>query len=459
MTIAAAAQGFTPPTITPPQRPLPFLRRVRTLIDNPIEAWPQAVYEEPIFAPKPPWGPRLVLVTDPGAIRQILLDDVEAFPKGELFTRFLRPALGDAILTAEGEHWRWQRRAAAPAFRPDRIAAFVPMMRRAAEASVVRLRAVAEGARIDVAGEMTRITFDVILETMLSGGEGFDAEAVGRDIALYLETMGRPSIADLLGLPRALRRLLRTRGVQAAGSLRASVETVIARRALEEPRNDLLDLLRGAVDPETGRAMSPADLRDNLLTFIAAGHETTALALTWTLYLLGRDHETAARVRAEIASVAGDAPIDALHADKLVFTRQAVLESMRLYPPVAAVPRQAARTVEVLGLPFAPGTFFLVPIYALHRHRRLWDAPDAFAPDRFAPEHGLEKKRFQYMPFGAGPRICIGMGFALTEAVVILATLMRALSFAPDPSHPIRPKSRITLRPEGGMPMFVGRAG
>jgi cytochrome P450 len=447
---------FTPPAIRPPQKPLPLPKRLFTLADNPIEAWPRAVYEEDFFWAPSPFGLKMLFVTKPDAISEILLDRVEDFGKGTLFLRFLKPALGEAMLTAEGAHWRWQRLAAAPAFRPDTVAKLTPIMSAAAEKMLARWRAAGVGAQVDVAHDMVRITFDIILDTMLSGGEGIDIEEASTEISTYLETLGRPNIGDILGLPPFLKQLMSPRGVRAANYLRTVVQKMVERRRGEPSgRGDLVDLLMQAKDPETGRAMSDMDLRDNLITFIGAGHETTALALTWSLYLLSQDSVTAQRVRAEVQSVAGDASITQAHVEALTFTRQVVLESMRLFPPVAALPRQASRDTTIQGTPVPKNTIILMPIYAMHRHIKQWDRPEVFDPDRFAPELGLERQRYQYMPFGAGLRICIGMGFALNEAVAVLATLMREVQLEHDPAHKIRPLVRITMRPEGGMPMRI----
>jgi cytochrome P450 len=360
------------------------------------------------------------------------------------------------MLTAEGAHWRWQRQAAAPAFRHDRIAAMTPIMARAGESALARWRAAGGNVATDVAADMVRVTFDVILVSMLSGGEGLDIDEASREITAYLETIGRPGLMDMVGAPIWLRNLLHPRGRRAAQYLRAAVSALIARRrATGETRGDLLDMLMASTDPETGRAMSDADLRDNLITFIAAGHETTALALTWALYLVGGHPPTEARLLEEVRAVAGDGAIEAEHVARLVFTRQVVLEALRLYPPVALVPRMCVAPVTLGGRRLEPGAMVLIPVYVVHRHRLLWDNPDAFDPDRFAPEKGAEKRRFAFLPFGGGPRICIGMQFALTEATAILATLVRGAHFTPDPDHRIRPLVRITMRPEGGMPMTV----
>jgi cytochrome P450 len=216
-----------------------------------------------------------------------------------------------------------------------------------------------------------------------------------------------------------------------------------------------VDLLMAAQDPKSGRRMDDALLRDNLLTFNGAGHETTALALTWSLYLIGSHAPTAERLRAEIAEVAGEAEITAEHVERLVFTRAVVQEAMRLYPPVPMITRMCERRTEAGGRTIEAGTFLFIPIYALHRHRRYWRDPDAFDPERFLNGEAAALPRFAYLPFGGGPRVCIGQGFALTEAAAILATLLRRVALEPDPGHRIRPRVRVTLRPHGGMPMTL----
>jgi cytochrome P450 len=449
---------FVPPRVTPPSAPLPFARAVAKLLDNPIEAWPQAVYEERYWRPRslgvPGW--RYLYVLDPDAIRDVLLEKQQDFSKGVVFRRMLRPALGEAILTAEGAQWRWQRQAAAPAFRHDRLLAMTPSMARAAEATLARWRAGAPGACHDISRDMVRTTFDVILETMLSGGEGLDIERTSREIGAYLETLGRPSLADLLGLPAWLRVASKPRGARALRYLQRAVADVVKQRRAEgSARIDLVSMLLRAVDPETGRQMSDEDLRDNIMTFISAGHETTALALTWALYLVSNHRATEERLLEEVNAVAGNAPIGPEHIERLAFTRQVVQEAMRLFPPVAVLPRAAERDAMIADLRVEAGTTLLIPIYALHRHRALWTDADVFDPDRFAPDKVAARHRFAYLPFGGGPRICIGMSFAMIESTAMLATFVRGARFVHDPNHQIRPLVRITLRPEGGMPMRV----
>jgi cytochrome P450 len=201
--------------------------------------------------------------------------------------------------------------------------------------------------------------------------------------------------------------------------------------------------------------MDEEQLVDNLLTFYLAGHDTTAKALTWTLYLLARSPEWSGTLEDEIERVTGGAAISAAHVEKLVLVQQVLKESMRLYPPVPMMSRQAIADARIDGRLVRAGTSVLLPIYAIHRHTKRWENPDEFDPTRFAPEREKSIPRYQYMPFGAGPRICIGMSFAMIEATAILATLVRHARFAPVAGHEPTPVARVTLIPSGGMPLEV----
>jgi cytochrome P450 len=217
----------------------------------------------------------------------------------------------------------------------------------------------------------------------------------------------------------------------------------------------LLNLMRAAHDPETGRTMSDDELVANLLTFITAGHETTAVALTWALWLLAKDQVTQQRVFDEVKSVAADQPIDAASVEGLAFSRQVIQEAMRLFPPAPGIARISKAAVKIGDMQFSAGTRIHIPVFALHRNAGLWDNPDAFDPDRFAPELVKARRRFAFLPFGGGPRVCIGGGFAMLEAAAILATIIRAFHFDPVAGHKPKPVARVTLRPAGGMPLLI----
>jgi cytochrome P450 len=238
--------------------------------------------------------------------------------------------------------------------------------------------------------------------------------------------------------------------------LRATVRAIVQQvRAEGGTEKSLTHRLITASDPETGRAMDDEQLVDNVLTFYLAGHETTAKALTWTLFLLARSPEWTSKVEDEIARVVGSGPITAAHLDSLVLTKQVIEESMRLYPPVPIMSRQCVADTNVEGHEVRAGMSMIIPIYAIHRHARRWDDPDAFVPERF--ESGKESSfaRHQYMPFGAGPRVCIGRVFAMMEATAMLATFIRHARFSGAAERDPAPVARVTLVPKGGLRMSV----
>ena len=440
-----------PVTITPSM--LGTLRTLRKLVRNPMDAWPAAVYTDPITVTRM-LGRKTVFVSDPDLVQQVLVDDSDSFVKADSMRRSLEPALGQGILTAEGARWRMQRRVAAPVFRPAHVNSFIPAMITAARDTRDRWAALPDGAPLEVSREMMRVTFDIILETMLSGAGGTDVARVEVSIRDFLESTSWSLALSLLGAPLWTPFPGKRRAERGSDYLRQTVSGKIAeRRQTGERRDDLLSLMLDARDPETGEGLSDLDIRDNILTFIGAGHETTALALTWTFYLLHQYPDIERRVLAEIEAVTGGAPLEAAQVAELTYTRQVIQEAMRVYPPVAMVVRQATRSLSIGDVAITKDDSVFVPIYAIHHHHRLWPSPDAFDPDRFAPEAVKARHRWSYLPFGAGPRICIGMGFALLESVAILATLLPGTRLQAEPGFKPTPKLRVTMRPAEGMPM------
>jgi cytochrome P450 len=439
----------------PAPGPLQTLSILRRTVRNPIESWPPAVYEEglvrTVFI-----GRTTFFVSDPDLIQQVLVDDADKLEKAEPMRRALEPALGQGILTAEGARWKLQRRTAAPVFRPNHVNNFVPAMIDAARRLRARWAALPEGAPIDAGREMMHITFEIIMETMLSGAGDADASAVERSMSDFLESTSWAIALSALRAPMWMPFPGKHRAERGQDYLRQFTAARAAeRRASGERRDDLLSLMLDARDPETGEALSDLDVVDNILTFIGAGHETTALALTWTFFLLSRHPDIEAKILAEIAAVTGGAPLEAQQVASLTYTRQVIQESMRVYPPVAMVVRQAVAPFTMGGEAVKPGDNVFVPIYAVHHHKALWSDPAVFDPERFAPEAVRGRHRYSYLPFGAGPRICIGMGFALLEAVAILGTLLPAVHLRADPQFRPTPKLRVTMRPAEGMPMTV----
>lgn len=450
----AKGSRVAPPTVQPiPKAPgrLGFMMR---FVSNPLLTLPRSVYEEDFVRYTD--GPRaMVWITEPSLIKTVLLEEREKFQKLAQI-RLLSPLLGKGILTSEGAEWRWQRQATAPMFRRQELLPFVPTFVDATEQMLTRWRQVPAGTTQPIEKEMTRVTFDVISTTLLPSGEGGVAEAIERNTGRF-QTSGAWSqlfaIANLPGwLPRPGRRAMMNSTI----ALRQAVYGLIAEhRASATKRDDLMGRLMAARHAETGEPMNDDQLVDNLLTFYLAGHDTTAKALTWSLYMMAREPEWAEACRAEIETATGGGPITASTVDKLQLVNQVVNESMRLYPPVPMMSRQAVTETQLGGNRIGPGTSVIMPIYAIHRHRRLWERPDEFDPTRFAPEIEGKISRYQFMPFGAGPRICIGMAFAQIEAAVILSTILRAVRIKVPRGYEPVPIARVTLMAKGGLPLEV----
>lgn len=444
------AAGFYPPGPgIRPRDPSP-LKALRLALRGTIEAWPNAVYEQRVYVARFPGTP--IMLMDPELIRAVLVEQADEFPHGALFQRIIRPIWGRGLLMAEGADWRWQRRAAAPPFRPAALAGLAPRIRALAEDALAAWRG-APGDQRDMAEEAARITLNVILETMLSGGEDFDRSGARDRIVPAIASISRMRLSYFLA-PDRFHRARPSPDSADLRQLRSDVDRMIARRRTAPARGDLLDLLMAAIDPETGRAMDDETLRDNLLGFILAGFGTTAMALTWSLYLLSQHPPSVARLRAEVDSVTGGEPVGPEHLNRLVFTRQVINETLRLYPSAHSMTRVCSRTTRIGDLTVRAGQRVIIPIYALHRHRLWWQDPGRFDPDRFAPD-APPPNRHVYMPFGAGPHICIGAAFAMLELAVILATWMRAADFTLAPGHDVWPVATLGLESRGGMPMAV----
>jgi len=294
------------------------------------------------------------------------------------------------------------------------------------------------------------------VEAILGGSASLDADRYARALTDTFETIPWHVIFDFFGLPTWMPYPGLRRGMRARDFLHRDIARIVAaRRAKPSSQPDLLDLLLAAHDPETGRTMTDTEVVSNLITFITAGHETTAVALSWTLWLLAKDEPTQHRIHEEVTAVAGAGTIAASHVEGLSFSRQVIQEAMRLFPPAPGIAREPKATMQLGGMTITPRTRINIPIYALHRNARLWENPSAFDPDRFAPDQVKARSRYAFIPFGGGPRVCIGASFAMIEAVVILATLVRAIRFRPVAGHKPKPVARVTMRPAGGMPLLI----
>jgi cytochrome P450 len=450
---------FVPPYPPRSDRPRGALSTILALRRNPIEIWGEADFVRPFSIGRSILGLRGA-AHEPAAVRHVFLDNAANYRKDALQLRVLSPGLGNGLLTADGDAWRLQRRSLAPLFSPRHIAEFGLPMQKVAAATVERLRHRRDGAVLDVGDLMSRLTLEVLEQTLFSQGLGRQTSAFQRAVTSYFESFGRLDPLDLIGAPAFLPRLGRIRGRSSLKFFDAAVEAIIdSRKALLEkggqPPRDLLTLLLGAKDPETGLGMPETDIRANIVTFIGAGHETTANGLTWTLYLLSKSPEW--RERAEKEADEAFDPEHPASLEKCEALRAVFDEALRLYPPAAILSREAIADDEILGVPVPAGAVIVVSPYVLHRRRGLWDNPDAFDPSRFLGDRRERIDRYAYIPFGAGPRICIGMAFAIQEAMIVLANLLRAFRFDLVEGRTVMPQQRVTLRPRGGMKMHAKR--
>jgi cytochrome P450 len=450
-------RNYRPPAPVPHAKQLGLLRLISTLRRNPLECWAREHFEKLVVAGGLPVG-HAVIINHPAAIRRVLLENATNYRKDSLQRRVLSAGLGEGLLSAEGIQWRAQRRTVAALFARRTITQFAPAMMDAANALVERWHQ-RNDATLDVAAEMARLTLDVLERTIFSEGFGCNAEEARRAMVTYFNTVGRIDPLDLLGMPNWIPRINHLRLRSTLRFFEQSIEDLIAarRRRLAERADggpsDILALLLTARDPDTGERMSEAEVKSNILTFIMAGHETTANLLSWSLFLLSQSDHWRQRVQAEAEREINSSVTDL--AERLPATRAVIEEAARLYPPIAAISRVAIDADELAGEKIPAGTLVVISPYVLHRHRLLWPDPDLFEPSRFLGENRSLIDRYSYLPFGAGPRTCVGSTFALQEATIMLATVMKNFSLQLAPGHKVWPLLRVTLRPAGGLPMTI----
>jgi cytochrome P450 len=401
-------------------------------------------------------GPRRgYLITNPEDIRHVLQDNARNYRKSPLYDK-LRTFLGDGLLTSEGDFWLRQRRIAQPAFHRQRLAGLASVMADAArDAAASWLPLASTGQSVDVDDEMMRLTRTVVLRALLGANLGPFTSTIDEAWAIINQYVGESFWSlgfDILPTPKY------RRFKAACAVLRGAVDHVIAqRRRNSSDSTDLLSMLMSARDPETGEAMTDEQLRVEVTTFLLAGQETTSLALTWTWYLLGRHPCERQKLEDEIDTVLEGRPPEYSDLASLPYLRMVIDESMRMYPPAWGLSRLAL-TDDQLGRFLLPRGWlaFVVP-YVLHRLPALWPDPDRFEPERFSPERSANRPKFAYIPFGAGPRQCIGNQFALIETQLIMATFTQTYRLHVMPGHRTDPWPLITLRPRSGMPMMVER--
>ncbi|HEV3301630.1 MAG TPA: cytochrome P450 [Planctomycetaceae bacterium] len=401
-------------------------------------------------------GPRVAFaIFHPDHVYHVLVKHRENYTKQARGYNKLRQVVGNGLLTSEGDFWLRQRRLLQPAFAPAKLAGFADAMVTATEEMSRSWEPAAErGEAIDVADEMMRLTMRIVGETLLGTDVTGEASDVGPALSLVLDEVSRRIHTPwnfLERLPLAGNR----RYERALQTLNRSVQKIIDEHRAEPARavrsEDLLTMLMAARDEETDSKMSDQQLRDEVMTFFLAGHETTAKALTWTFYLLSKHVEVRSRLEREIDTVLSGRPATAEDLPKLSYAKQVVQESMRLFPPVWGLARMTMQEDQIGDVTVPGGSPVLISQYVTHRHRGFWENPEGFDPDRFLPGRSEGRHPYAYFPFGAGPRICIGNHFAMLESVLILATIASRWSLNLIPGRPVIPESRVTLRPKHGL--------
>jgi cytochrome P450 len=382
------------------------------------------------------------LLNHPDHVKHVLVDRHANFDKGTLVNTMFRIAVADGLLTSEGERWRRQRRLIQPAFQQQRIAAQAPDMTAATLGTLERWDGLAaRGQDVDMTSEMGALTLRITAQALFGADIAGDADGLGHVIAVGLRSIVAPHKEDFQEGRRRLEALV--------------LRMVEERRKDARDIGDLLSVLLRARDEETGQGMEDRQLRDQIITLLLAGYETTANALSWTWYLLSENLTAARHLDHELRTVLGGRPPTVADLPRLRYTRMVFDESLRMYPPAWVIGRRALTEDILNDHVLSAGSVVALCPYTMHRDPRFWDSPEQFDPERFEPERSARRKPFAYFPFGGGPRLCIGHGLALLEAQLIIATIAQRYHPALASVHPVVPERRFVLRPRGGLPMSL----
>jgi cytochrome P450 len=450
---------FVPPAPVPRSVPPSRLEIIRTILRNPLELWGEPSYTLPWIKTRF-FSDSTIIVNDPGLIKHVLVDNASNYRMSDIRQLVLRPILRDGLLTAEGPVWKRSRKAVAPVFTPRHAKGFAGQMLQQSKLYAEKYEA---GGNFDIAADMTELTFAILADTLFSGEIASVSDNFAGDVNALLHRMGRVDPMDLMRAPSWVPRITRIGGQKILDQFRNMVHRTMDLR-LEQMRadraavpEDFLTLLLEQAGPD---GLTAGEIEDNILTFIGAGHETTARALAWTLYCIANSPHIRDAMEKEIDRVlaSGAEPVEWL--DLMPVTRAAFEEALRLYPPAPSINRAAIADdswTDAKGerVDIHAGMTVLIMPWTLHRHELYWEKPRAYIPERFLPENRGKIGRFQFLPFGAGPRVCIGATFALQEAVIALAVLMKRFRFDVTEKTKPWPVQKLTTQPQNGLPMRV----
>ena len=433
-----------PPAPVVHPKDLPAIKLLWGSIRNSLAIWPDYAFDVP-FSRNKLFGIESVLINDPAGVRHMMATNAANYVRPAVVPRLLRPLAGEGVFLAEGSEWRRQRRLLSPSFTPHHINILLRHFVAAATDLVHRL----EGqSRVNLLAAYQTAALDAVLRALFSMPDQKERERLGDLVRQYFAGPGSPNIFDSFATSETSfaftlrgRRAFQKRWVAAVDAI------VTARRdaPLGTDHRDLLDLLIAIRDPETADSLAADDVRDQCATMILAGSETTARLLFWTSYLLTLDHSEQGRLRAEVAAFPPErvTTLDDLgHWPRL---RLVLLEALRLYPPLPLLVREPVEDDVIMDEPVRRGIQVYVAPWVLHRHRKHWQHPTAFMPDRFAGQPSPWTSGGAYLPFGAGPRVCIGAVFALSEAQIMLATLLQRYTLAIESKRPVMPVGRLTI--------------
>lgn len=423
---------------------------------NMVAAWPKSYYRRELIQLKF-FHKRMFVMNRPEDIQHVMVANASNYRKSLANRQSLKPLLGKGVFVSEGKLWERQRKIMSPATHKKRLAGYAETMMEASSEIVDAWDGNGLGREVDLMEEMTLLTSDIITRTMFGVVLGERNKTLYQAFQDYLASHGRIHISELIGLPSWIPRPGQARGRTAVRQFDEVIAGVIdERHRQQEPKDDLLQMLIDFRE-ESGEPMTGELLRDEVASIYLAGHETTAITLTWAFYLLHEHPDIKERLWDELErALAGRRPAYE-DLSSLPLTRAIVDETLRLYPPVHVFSRQALGDDEISGTRVPRGSFMTISSWVLHRHQLHWKKPDRFDPDRFMPGRSKQVKSFAYIPFGAGPRVCMGKHFGLVEATLLLGLFAQNFDLRLRPGHPVEPLGRMTLRPHQGMPMQVVR--
>lgn len=451
-----------------PVYPKPRVKKASlwTLFTSARQSWMDALYERSyrmqmgeVHLP----GVNLYMVNDPVVVKHVLSEVPDQFPKSALLADALDPLLGESIFTTNGEQWQRQRDMMNPAFAQAKLDVAFPVMRAATDDMIARLHRAAEsGGEYDIEVEMTHVTADIIFRTIFSEPlGGADAHAIFDAFARFQGVVPKLMLPSLYGVRWLVWPWTVWQGKRAAAEIRSLLEKLIrpryeaAQRGDDMGKNDILTVFMAARDAQTGEPFTFDGLVDQVAMLFLAGHETSASALTWAAYLLAKAPDVQERVHAEAVEVMGQRPPEQRDIKAMALTRNVFRETLRLFPPVGFMAREAAQTCPMRDKTVPKGSSVMISPWLMHRHRERWDEPDAFNPDRFDDEASRDAIRQSYLPFGMGARVCMGAAFALQEASLILASLAREFRLEAVPGHTPMPVGRLTIRSANGVRLRI----